>query len=144
LTTGKAGGNIAINGSNVAVYPTTVTGNVIVDTEIVINGNSTGNVYPLSIVPVGRNNDGIPFVDSNGNVTIAANIELHTTNVWYNLGSGVATDGTGFDGSTTVPVLFLKASTASNIVVTAIKDMITSEDAVNTLTTEDGNTIIED
>jgi hypothetical protein len=101
-------------------------------------------VYPLSIVPVGRNDIGNPFVDSNGNVTIAANISLHTTNVWYNLGTGIATDGTGFDGATTVPVTFLKASTASNIVVTAIKDMITTEDAVNTLTTEDGNTIIED
>ena len=98
----------------------------------------------MSIVPVGRNNNGIPFVDNNGNVTIAANIELHTTNVWYNLGSGVATDGTGFDGSTTVPVTFLKGSTATNIVVTAIKDMITTEDAVNTLTTEDSKTIIED
>ena len=144
ITTGRISGNIAVNGTNVAVYPTTVTGNVIVDTEIILNGTSTGNVYPLSIVPVGRNNNGIPFVDNNGNVTIAANIELHTTNVWYNLGSGVATDGTGFNGSTTAPVLFLKASTASNIVVTAIKDMITTEDAVNTLTTEDGNTIIED
>ena len=144
LATGKNSGNIAVNGSNVAVYPTTVTGNVILNTEMIINGTSTGNVYPLSIVPVGRNNDGNPFVDGNGNVTIAANIELHTTNVWYNLGSGVATDGTGFNGSTTVPVTFLKGSTATNIVVTAIKDMITTEDAVNTLTTEDSKTIIED
>jgi hypothetical protein len=144
LTAGKLAGNIAINGSNIAVYPTTVTGNAAINSEIIINGNSTGNVYPLSIVPVGRNDIGNPFVDSNGNVTIAANISLHTTNVWYNLGTGIATDGTGFDGATTVPVTFLKASTASNIVVTAIKDMITTEDAVNTLTTEDGNTIIED
>ena len=144
LNTGKVSGNIAVNGSNVAVYPTNVTGNITLNSQIIINGTSTGNVYPLSIVPVGRNNDGIPFVDSNGNVTIAANISLHTTNVWYNLGSGVATDGTGFDGATTVPVTFLKGSTATNIVVTAIKDMITTEDAVNTLTTEDGNTIIED
>jgi hypothetical protein len=144
LTAGKLAGNIAINGSNIAVYPTTVTGNAAINSEIIINGNSTGNVYPLSIVPVGRNDIGNPFVDSNGNVTIAANISLHTTNVWYNLGTGIATDGTGFDGATTVPVTFLKASTASNIIVTAIKDMITTEDAVNTLTTEDGNTIIED
>jgi hypothetical protein len=144
LTAGKLAGNIAINGSNVAVYPTTITGNVILDSEITINGTSTGNVYPLSLVPVGRNSIGNPFVDSNGNVTIAANISLHTTNVWYNLGTGVATDGTGFEGSTTVPVLFLKGNLASNIVVTAIKDTITTEDAVNTLTTEDGNTIIED
>jgi hypothetical protein len=144
LNTGRASGNIAINGSNVAVYPTTITGNITLNSEIIINGTNTGNVYPLSIVPVGRNDNGIPFVDNNGNVTIAANIELHTTNVWYNLGSGVATDGTGFDGSTTVPVTFLKGSTATNIVVTAIKDMITTEDAVNTLTTEDSKTIIED
>ena len=148
LTTGKTGGNIAINGSNVAVYPTTITGNVTFNSEIIINGTSTGNVYPLSIVPVGRdnkrNNVAAPFVDIDGNLTIDANIELHTTNVWYNLGTGVATDGTGFDGATTDQVLFLKASTATNIVVTAIKDMITTEDAVNTLTTEDGNTIIED
>jgi hypothetical protein len=144
LNTGRASGNIAINGSNVAVYPTTITGNITLNSEIIINGTNTGNVYPLSIVPVGRNDNGIPFVDNNGNVTIAANIELHTTNVWYNLGSGVATDGTGFDGSTTVPVTFLKGSTATNIVITAIKDMITTEDAVNTLTTEDSKTIIED
>jgi hypothetical protein len=64
--------------------------------------------------------------------------------VWYNLGTGIATDGTGFNGATTEQVLFLKASTASNIVVTAIKDMITTEDAVNTLTTEDSKIIIED
>ena len=115
LTTGRTGGNIAINGSNVAIYPTTITGNVTVGSAIIINGTSTGNVYPLNIVPVGRNNDGNPFVDSNGNVTIAANISLHTTNVWYNLGSGVATDGTGFTGSTTLPVTFLKASTATLI-----------------------------
>ena len=115
LTTGRTGGNIAINGSNVAIYPTTITGNVTVGSAIIINGTSTGNVYPLNIVPVGRNNDGNPFVDSNGNVTIAANISLHTTNVWYNLGSGVATDGTGFTGSTTLPITFLKASTATLI-----------------------------
>jgi hypothetical protein len=115
LTTGKAGSNIAINGSNVAIYPTTITSNVSLSSAIIINGTSTGNVYPLSIVPVGRNDAGNPFVDSNGNVTIVANISLHTTNVWYNLGSGVATDGTGFNGATTEQVTFLKASTATLI-----------------------------
>ena len=104
---------------------------------LLINGTSTGNVYPMSITLAG-------LADINGNVTVAANVILTTANVWYNLGGSTATDGTGFEGAITEPVLFLKASTATNTIISAIKDIITTEDAVNTLTTEDNKQILED
>ena len=90
---------------------------------------------------------GSVVVDASANQTVpnaAANVTTHTSNVWYNWTNGVGTDETGFEGSITEQVLFLKNSTATNIVISAIKDIIVTEDAVNTLTTEDNNIIIED
>ena len=74
-----------------------------------------------------------------GNVT--ANI-----NLWYNDGDHItnAVDGTGFDGSTTAAVLFLKAGYANNTLTATALDLLVTEDAVNTITTEDGQTLIEE
>jgi hypothetical protein len=54
-------------------------------------------------------------------------------NVLYNSGSGTALDGTGLTGSITPGALFLKANTAP---VTGVAQALTTEDAINTLTTE--------
>ena len=106
LVTGS--GNIAINGIDSGVYPVTITTNPAAGSEIIINGASTGNIYPLSITLAG-------LVDTVGAVTITANITLTTANVWYNVGATTATDGTGFNGATTPQVTFLKNSTATLI-----------------------------
>jgi len=75
---------------------------------LIINGTSTGNVYPLSMTKAG-------LVGTAGTVTIAANVTLITANVWQNHGATTATDGTGFNGAITPQVLFLKNSTATLI-----------------------------
>ena len=98
-------GNIAINGVDAGVHPVTITTNPAAGSALLINGISTGNVYPMSITLAG-------LADINGNVTVAANVILTTANVWTNAGITTATDGTGFNGATTEQVLFLKASLA--------------------------------
>jgi hypothetical protein len=110
---------------------------------LLLNGSVMATaIYPVSIAPIGEvATDPITLY---GNVTITSNTTLRTANVWYNLGTGVATDGTGFEGSTTIPVLFLKEATATNTVINIIPDELGTEDAINTLTTESGNTIIEE
>ena len=79
-----------------------------------------------------------------GNVTVGAGNVLITTPTWYNWIVNVGTDETGFNGSITNAVLFLKQATANNLIVASIPDELVTEDAINTLTTEDGNTIIEE
>jgi len=106
LVTGA--GNIAINGVDSRVYPVTITTNPTVGSALIINGTSTGNVYPLSMTKAG-------LVGTAGTVTIAANVTLITANVWQNHGATTATDGTGFNGAITPQVLFLKNSTATLI-----------------------------
>jgi hypothetical protein len=133
-------GNIAINGIDLNTYPVTAIINPVLASNIAINGTHIANAYPLVTTLHGK-------ASAAGTVTVYANIanvSLHTANVWYNLGGSTATDGTGFTGAITEPVLFLKASTATNTVISAIKDIITTEDAVNTLTTEDNKQILED
>ena len=103
-------GNIAINGVDAGVYPTTITTNPATNSAILVNGTSTGNVYPMSITVAG-------LVDIAGNVSIAVEeyLPLITANVWYNIGATTATDGNGFDGATTPQVTFIKNSTANTI-----------------------------
>ena len=74
---------------------------------IAINGVTSGNIYPISSNIAGY------ITNSLGNVTITANTVLQTANIWYNAGTGVAADGTGFTGATTAAVNFLKASTVT-------------------------------
>ena len=112
--------------------------NIGVTSNLAINGTYTGNIYPISSNIAGYN------INSIGNVLISANATLRTANVWYNTGAGAATDGTGFEGATTEAVLFLKAAPATNTVISTVSDEITTEDAINTLTTETGTRIIEE
>jgi hypothetical protein len=141
LTTLVSGsGNIAINGVDANTYPVIAMVDPVLTSNIAINGTHIANAYPLATTLHG-------MASAAGTVTVYAtdaNVSLHTANVWYNLGGGSATDGTGFEGAITEPVLFLKASTATNTIISAIKDMITTEDAVNILTTEDNKQILED
>ena len=131
-------GNILINGTDTGVYPRNAGANpTVIASNLAINGSYVANVYPLATELIGK-------IDSNGNVTVTANTILKTANVWYNVGASTATDGTGFSGATTVPVLFLKGSPANNTVATLVKDMIVTEDAINTLTTETDQIIIEE
>ncbi len=76
--------------------------------------------------------------------TLTTGVAGANINVWLNDGVGVAADGTGLEGSTTTAALFLKAATAENIQIATVSEMITTEDAVNTLTTEDGNILVEE
>jgi hypothetical protein len=76
--------------------------------------------------------------------TITVGTNNANVSVWFNSGANVATDGTGFEGSTTEAVNFLKAATAGNVQIATVSEMIITEDAVNTLTTEDGQILIEE
>jgi hypothetical protein len=130
--------------------------------NVAINGVHTVNVYPVSsnIAGYGLSDNGAVLVqeqhlvsgttgklsaklqgDLIGNILTTANI-----NHWYNNGDHitVSTDGTGFEGATTSAVMFLKSSPATNLIVATIADLLTTEDAINTLTTEDGQQILEE
>jgi hypothetical protein len=133
-------GNLRLNGSNVGVYPTSVGVTPLTTSNLAINGVYSG-VYPYAREQAGYN---VSIVSEGGNVTVGAGNVLTTVQSWYNLGSGHATDSTGFNGAITNAVLFLKQATANNLIVASISDDLVTEDAINTLTTEDGNTIIEE
>jgi hypothetical protein len=116
-------------------------GNTVVAlSNIAINGNYTGNVYPVSSSLAGK------FIDAQGNVTILANTKLITANIWLNHGAGnlIATDGTGFEGATTVPALFIKAELAILNATNIKRDILITEDAINTLTTETDTELTEE
>jgi hypothetical protein len=101
--------------------------------------------HGTAIMPIHR--IGATVIDS-GQTQHIPTITVGTNNanvgVWFNSGSNVATDGTGFEGSTTDAVNFLKASTAGNIQIATVSEMIITEDAVNTITTEDGRILVEE
>jgi hypothetical protein len=134
-------GNLRLNGSNVGVYPTSVAVTPLTTSNLAINGVYSG-IYPYAREQAGS----ADIVTAGGNVTVGAGNVLITAQSWYNLGDGITTvtDGTGYNGSITNAVLFLKQATANNLIVASIPDELATEDAINTLTTEDGNTIIEE
>ena len=134
-------GNLRLNGSNVGVYPTSVGVTPLTTSNLAINGVYSG-VYPYAREQAGS----ADIVTAGGNVTVGAGNVLITARSWYNLGDGITTvtDGTGYNGAITNAVLFLKQATANNLIVASIPDELVTEDAINTLTTEDGNTIIEE
>jgi hypothetical protein len=138
LITGS--GNLKLNGSNVGVYSTSVGVTPLTTSNLAINGVYSG-VYPYARQQAGS----ADIVTAGGNVTVGAGNILITARSWYNLGTAnIATDGAGFDGAITNAVLFLKQATANNLIVASIPDELVTEDAINTLTTENGNTIIEE
>ena len=109
--------------------------------KIEVNGVAPGvDVYPLADNVIGE-------IDENGNVTVTANatanITLSTIASWYNQGANTATDGTGLEGSTTTPALFLKDQTAQKMSLTAF-DGYVDEDAVNIITAESGEEFIRE
>jgi hypothetical protein len=142
LTVGQ--GNVAINGVDTGEYLRTVGATTNSLANIAINGNYTSNVlafndavYPMVEAIAGK-------IDASGQVIVLANTTVVTANVWHNLGLSAATDGTGFEGATTEQVLFLKQATATNTVVASVQDLLTTEDTVNILTTENGQQILEE
>jgi hypothetical protein len=104
-------GNLAVNGANVSVYPLTANVNPVITSNLAVNGTYRG-VYPLAREQAGYN---VNLVAEGGNVTVGSGNVLITANIWYNAGSGVAADGTGFNGATTTAVTFLKAAKATAI-----------------------------
>jgi hypothetical protein len=124
-------GNVTVNGQDANTRPVISTITTI-ETPIAINGVLSANVYPLNVAIQG-------LVNGAGQVTIAANTFLSTSKVWYNVGAGVATDGTGFEGAITEPVAFLKAKLATINSEYTGPSQIGTEDGLNTLLTEDGN-----
>jgi hypothetical protein len=129
-------GNLWINGVDSGLTVANIAFNPDVAGNLAINGTYTGDIYPVVIEQLGYVN-GLSVA---GEYTIdAGNTYVQS---WYNVGFGSATDSTGFEGSTTEPVLFLKDYPASYTVG------IAAEDTVNILsiliTTEDDELIIEE
>jgi hypothetical protein len=116
-----------------------LTGNIVAASNIAVNGAYTGNTYPITSNIAGK-------VDSVGNITVTANTVLQTANIWFNHGAGnlIATDGTGLDGATTVPALFIKAELAILNSTNIKADELITEDAINMLSTEDGTVLTEE
>ena len=122
--------------------------NIGVTSNLAINGTYTGNIYPVSSSMVGNtypNFDSIVGygINANGDVTVLAG-NVIITNVWYNSGASTATDGTGFEGATTFAVEFLKASPATNLLASTVSEVLVTEDAINTISTESGDDIYEE
>jgi hypothetical protein len=123
-------GNISINGQDALVYPVISTVSTP-ESPLAINGILTANVYPLNTRIQGN-------ISATGTVSIAANTTLQTTTSWYNLGVGIPTDTTGFEGAITAQVLFLKDKVATFNSEYTTPSQLGTEDGLNTLITEDG------
>lgn len=140
-------GNILILAYNNANRFNFLLGNVVAISNVALNGTYTGNVYPISsnlAGYVGMTDNGNVTVNATEIATIKSDTLLQQSNIWLNLGANIATDGTGLLGAGTVPALFIKSELAI-LSATSIKpDILVTEDAINTLTTEDGNEIIEE
>ena len=121
------------------VYVRASSTNPLTASNLAINGTHDATIYPYSSVIVGN-------VTSTGEVTFGIGTVYQKTHSWYNEGDQITTvtDGLGFDGATTTQVLFLKDALAGNIVVAGIADNLVAEDAINTITTESGDIIIEE
>jgi len=140
-------GNILILAYNNANRFNFLSGNVVAISNVALNGTYTGNIYPISsnlAGYIGTTDNGNVIVSATEIATIKSNTPLQQSNIWLNLGANVATDGTGLLGAGTVPALFIKSELAI-LSATSIKpEILVTEDAINTLTTEDGNEIIEE
>jgi hypothetical protein len=67
---------------------------------------------------------------------VKAEVDVYYANVWYNSGTGTITDGLGFTGANTQAVNFLKGYPVTSSVIPGVSNPLTTEDAINTLTTE--------
>ena len=124
-------GNIYINGTDANIRPITSGVDPVLTSNIAINGTYTGNVYPLQDNFIGYD------IDTTGNTTIGSGNILVTANVWSNVSANVSA-GIYERDTVSEQILFLKAEPATYTVG------IITENAVNILTTEDGDIIIEE
>ena len=129
---------------------------IVAASNIAINGLYTGNIYPISSVISGNSyvaTDPMSYstvtsygLNAQGNVIVAANTVLLTSNIWLNPSAGnvTATDGSGLIGATTVQAIFIKADLAILNATNIKADTLVTEDAINTLTTENGIELTEE
>jgi hypothetical protein len=78
----------------------------------------------------------ITFVDgiASGSI-VRAEVTVQFANVWYN-GTGDTIDGTGMTGANTAATNFLRGYPVTSSVIPGVSNPLTTEDAINTLTTE--------
>ena len=68
--------------------------------------------------------------------TVVAEVDVYYANVWLNSGVGTITDGLGFTGANTTATNFLRGYPVTSTVIPGVSNPMTTEDAINTLTTE--------
>ena len=108
--------------------------NEIASSSSIVNyTGSDGNIVNVTV----EYGNTISFVNSVtvGSV-VTAQVNVYYSNIWLNNGSGTAADGTGFTGANTTAVNFLRGFTVTSTVIPGISNPLTTEDAINTLTTE--------
>ena len=66
---------------------------------------------------------------------VRAEVTAQFANVWYN-GTGNTIDGTGMTGANTAATNFLRGRSVTSSVIPGVTNALTTEDAINTLTTE--------
>lgn len=152
-------GNVAVNGIAANVRPTTVGISPNTSANLAINGIFTSNIqaytnviYPLVSTLTGyRAGDdefdinGISGINDSGNVTVAEGTVLYSSNVWVaaNVSANVSAGIFEID-TLSAQVNFLKQETANDILREIIPDILTTEDTLNILITEDGKQILEE
>ena len=67
--------------------------------------------------------------------TVKAEVTVQFANVWYN-GTGDTIDGSGMTGANTAATNFLRGRSVTNTIIPGVSNPLTTEDAINTLTTE--------
>jgi hypothetical protein len=130
-------GVVFINGERITYWQIDYTENKLMQIRRGTEGTAIPILQPTGATVVDASQQQVIPDTSYGNIG-------YNINVWYNDGTGLATDGTGFEGSTTDAVEFLKASEATNTVKVTVSDELVTEDAINTLTTEDDTAIFEE
>jgi hypothetical protein len=99
------------------------------------NKSYTGTDGNLVVVTV-YYGDTIAFVNGiNSGSVVRAEVEVQFANVWYN-GTGATIDGTGMTGANTAATNFLRGYSVTSTVIPGVSNALTTEDAINTLTTE--------
>jgi hypothetical protein len=71
----------------------------------------------------------------NAGSVVRAEVAVQFANVWYN-GTGDTIDGSGMTGANTAATNFLRGRSVTSGIVPGVSNPITTEDAINTLTTE--------
>jgi hypothetical protein len=108
--------------------------NEIVSSSTTISYTGTdGNLVTVTV----EYGNTITFVNGvSAGSEVVAEVDIYYANVWYNSGSGTITDGLGFTGANTQAVNFLREYPVTSTVIPGVSNALTTEDAINTLTTE--------